>query len=200
VASLTSIYPAHSAVLCMDMQAGIVSAYAKDQKGLLERSASVLAHSRQHGLRVIYVQVRFRKKLPEVSSRNALFGAIKNSEQWQKLFEGDAGAIHPGLTPQADDIVIVKHRISAFAGTDLDMILRANEIDTLVLFGIATSGVVLSTLTDASDLDYRLIVIKDCCADLDAGLSGALVEKFFPSRGEVITADEFLARLAPSSS
>jgi nicotinamidase-related amidase len=116
------------------------------------------------------------------------------------MFEGDAGAIHPALTPKADDIVIVKHRISAFAGTDLDMILRANEINTLVLFGIATSGGVLSTLTDAADLDYRLFVIKDCCADLDAGLHGALVDKFFPSRGDVMAADEFLARLAPLSS
>jgi len=53
------------------------------------------------------------------------------------------------------------------------MILRAKEIDTLVLFGIATSGVVLSTLLDASDADYRLIVVKDCCLDNDADVHAA---------------------------
>jgi len=194
-----AIYPAHTAILCMDMQTGIVSIYTKDQKGFPERAASVLAHSRQHGVKVIYVRVGFRKKLPEVSSRNALFGAIKNSEQHQKLFEGEIGEIHPAIAPKTDDIVIVKHRISAFTGTDLDMILRANEIDTLILFGIATSGVVLSTLSDAADLDYRLLVIKDCCADTDAALHSALIDKFFPLRGEALSADEYIARIAPAT-
>jgi nicotinamidase-related amidase len=72
------------------------------------------------------------------------------------------------------------------------MILRANAIDTLVLFGIATSGVVLSTLLDAVDADYRAIVITDCCADRDAELHKVLVEKFFPHRGTAMTATEFL--------
>jgi len=71
------------------------------------------------------------------------------------------------------------------------MILRANEIDTLVLFGIATSGVVLSTLVDAVDADYKVVVIKDCCADRDEELHSCLTERYFTTRGAVITADEF---------
>jgi len=93
---------------------------------------------------------------------------------------------------QETEIVITKHRISAFAGTDLAMILRANDIDTLVLFGIATSVVVLSTLLDASDDDFRLAVIKDCCADLDSTLHDCLINKFFPSRAAVLTVREFV--------
>lgn len=193
------IHPPHTAVLSMDMQTGIVSIYAKDEVGFPERAARVLAQSRQRGIRVIHIQVGFRKNLPEVSPRNSIFAAIKSSEQHQKLFAGEAGEIHPALTPHADDIVIVKHRVSAFIGTDLDMILRANEIRTLILFGIATSGVVLSTLCTAVDLDYRVIVIKDCCVDQDAELHGALINKYFPKRGEVLTADEFIARLTPSA-
>ena len=193
------IDPQHTAVLSMDMQAGITSIYAKNEVGFPERAARVLAHSRQHEVRVIHIQVGFRKGLPEVSARNSLFAAVKNSEQHQKLFMGEAGSIHRLLTPHADDIVIVKHRISAFTGTDLDMILRANEIHTLVLFGIATSGVVLSTLCAAVDRDYRVVVIKDCCVDQDAELHSALINKFFIKRGDVITADEFIERLgAPS--
>ena len=82
----------------------------------------------------------FRPGLPEISPRNALFAAIRNSERHQQLFQGDAGKIHPTVAPVGEDIVITKHRISAFTGTDLEMILRAKDIDTLVMFGIATSG------------------------------------------------------------
>ena len=76
--------------------------------------------------------------------------------------------------------------------------MRANDIDTLILFGIATSGVVLSTLLEACDADYRLFVIKDCCADLDEELHACLVEKFFPRRAAVLSADEFLDSLSPT--
>ena len=72
------------------------------------------------------------------------------------------------------------------------MILRANDIDTLVLFGIATSGVVLSTLIEASDADYRLAVIGDCCADLDSALHDCLIQRFFPKRGSVFTSEGFI--------
>jgi nicotinamidase-related amidase len=92
------------------------------------------------------------------------------------------GAIHAAVAPEGDDIVITKHRVGAFPGTDLEMILRANDIDTLILFGIATSGVVLSTLRHAADTDYRLIVIKDCCADSDAEVHACLVDKVFPAK------------------
>ena len=86
---------------------------------------------------------------------------------------------------------MTKHRVSAFAGTDLKMLLRAKEIQTLVLFGIATSGVVLSTLLDACDADYRLVVIADCCADLDPELHEVLLKRLFVQRASVVTAREF---------
>ena len=140
---------ARTALLAMDCQTGIVSIYAKPPEDFLERAATVLRAARNTGMTVVHVQVGFRPGLPEVSGRNKLFSAIKSSPQHQKLFEGATGAINPTLGPQADDIVVTKHRVSAFAGTDLEMILRAKDIDTLVLFGIATSGVVLSTLLHA---------------------------------------------------
>ena len=90
-----------------------------------------------------------------------------------------------------DDIFVVKHRVSAFRGTDLE-VLRAKEIDTLVMFGIATSGVVLSTSLEASDADYRFAVMKDCCVDGDAELHANLIDKVFAQRAAVLTASEFL--------
>ncbi len=194
-----SFDPARAALLCMDYQSAIVSIYAANQKEeLLSRAASVLREARRAGMRVIYVQVGFRPNLPEVSSRNLLLRAIKESPQHQQIFQGTAGAIHPTIAPEDDDIVVTKHRISSFVGTDLEMVLRANEIDTLILFGIATSGVVLATLLQAADADYRLYVIRDCCADLDPELHACLLDKLFVKLSRVISASEFTAALRSS--
>jgi nicotinamidase-related amidase len=186
---------AHTALVAMDCQAGIVSIYAKPQEEFVERASSVLRAARDVGMPVILVQVGFRPGLPEISGRNKFFGAIKSSSQHQKLFEGAAGAIHPALGPEPGDILVTKHRVSAFAGTDLSMLLRALEIDAIILFGISTSGVVLSTLLDASDADYQIVVIADCCADLDAELHGTLLSRLFPRRADVMTASDFVKAL-----
>ena len=66
----------------------------------------------------------------------------------------------------SEDLIVTKSksRVSAFAGTDLEVPLRAKDVRTLVLVGIATSGVVLSTLLEACDADYDPVIIADCCA------------------------------------
>jgi nicotinamidase-related amidase len=189
---LTNFDTARTAVLSMDLQTTIVSIYLKDQPDVLTRAAGVLKKARDLGLSVFHVQVGFRRGLPEISPRNSLFSSIKNSVQHRQVFEGPGAAIHPAVAPQGEDIVITKHRISAFAGTDLDMILRAQEIETLILFGIATSGVVLATLLHAVDADYRLIVVKDCCADADPEVHRSLIEKVFPRLARVVTAGELI--------
>jgi nicotinamidase-related amidase len=188
------IDPARTAVLSMDCQAGIVAIYTREAKDVfLARAARVLNHARDKGMTVIHVQVGFRPGCPEISSRNALFAAVKSSEKHQSLFKEPLGSFPAAIAPLDKEIVITKHRISAFAGTDLAMILRANNIDTLVLYGIATSGVALSTLVDAADADYRLAVIGDCCADLDTALHDCLIGRFFPARGSVVSSEDFIA-------
>jgi nicotinamidase-related amidase len=186
-----SFDPAHSAILCMDYQTGIVSNYIKDEN-LLPRAASVLKQARSLGVAVIYVQVGFRPNFPEVSPRNAAFSGIRTSAQRQQLFAGSNREIHASVAPEENDIIVTKHRYGAFPGTDLDMILRAKDIDTLILFGISTSGVVLSTLRHAADADYRLIVIKDCCADADAEVHTCLMDKVFPRQATIVSTTEFL--------
>src|SRR5215469_16133532 len=103
----------HTAVLAMDCQVGIVSAYAKPQEEFIARAASVLAAARQAAMTVIHIQVGFRPGLPEVGGRNKLFAAIKASPEHQEFFRGPSGAIHPALGPEPGDIVITKHRVSA---------------------------------------------------------------------------------------
>jgi nicotinamidase-related amidase len=179
-----------AALLGMDLQTGIVSAYIKDD-GFTPRAAGVIEQARRAGLLIIHVKVGFRPGVPEASPRNKLFAALKASPAHQQFFQGESGAIHPALAPAATDLVVTKSRVSAFAGTDLELLLRANNIETLIMFGIATSGVVLSTLLTAFDADYEIFVIKDCCADRDPELHQVLLEKFFPQRANVVNASEF---------
>jgi nicotinamidase-related amidase len=183
--------PPHTALLAMDCQTGIVSVYATSNDDFIRRASGALTAARTAGMLIVQVQVGFRPGLPEVNSHNKLFAAVKSSKPHEEFFQGSSGAIHPALGPEPTDIIVTKHRVSAFVGTDLEMLLRANEIETIILFGIATSGVVLSTLLQASDADYRLVVIADCCADLDMELHRTLLERFFPTRAEVITTEEF---------
>jgi nicotinamidase-related amidase len=187
-----SIDTAHSAILSMDLQAGIVSVYVKDET-FIPRAADTLRAARAAGLPVVHVRVGFRPFVPEASPRNMFLSAIKASLPHQKFFQDASGAIHPDLGVGEGDLVVTKSRVSAFSGTDLEVLLRAKDISTLVLFGIATSGVVLATVLDAADRDYRLIVVKDCCADLDAELHDTLVSKIFPRQATVVSADH-LAR------
>ncbi len=146
-----------AALLSMDFHASIVSAYVGEPDDFLSRVAGVQAAARERGLPVIHVGVGFRPGMPEISDRNVLFAAIKSSPQWLKMFSEGAGGLHPGIGPVGDEVVVTKHRVSAFAGTDLEMILRAGEIDTLILMGIASSGVVLSTLLHANALTRCLV-------------------------------------------
>ena len=192
MADQISIAPARSAVLIMDYQAAVVSGFATGQEALLKRAADVLGKARSAGLKVVYIVVNFRPGYPEVSPRNANFNAVRQSGR----FIAEAGTeVHPAVAPQPGDIVVIKHRVGAFPGTDLDMILRANDIETIVMFGIATSGVVLSTLRHAADADYGLVVLQDCCSDRDAEVHRVLVEKVFPRQARVINAAEFIEAL-----
>ena len=73
--------------------------------------------------------------------------------------------------------------------------MRAQDISQLVLCGIATSGVVLSTLREAADKDYQLTVLADCCVDGDEEVHRVLLSKIFPRLAEVIQASDWIAKL-----
>jgi nicotinamidase-related amidase len=110
--------------------------------------------------------------------------------------EDSAGTqVVPELEPLASEIVVVKRRVSAFTGSDLEVVLRSADIDHLVLGGIATSGVVLSTLREAADRDYRLTVLTDACLDQDAEVHRVLTGKVFPRQADVVTVDEWASGL-----
>ena len=181
-----------TALLIMDVQQGIVDRYVTDGT-YLARLADAASAARTAGVRVIYVTVGFRPGYPEVSERNKSFSAVAGTGRFTG---GDAGtAIHPAIAPAPGDLVVTKLRVSAFTGSDLEVLLRAGGVESLVLSGIATSGVVLSTLRQAADLDYRLTVLADGCLDADAEVHQVLTQKVFPRQADVTTVADWIAGL-----
>jgi nicotinamidase-related amidase len=177
----------------MDFQRMVVDTYAVDKEALLGRVKRLAVAARKSGSMVIHVVVGFQLGHPEVSERNSIFSSLKAAG---RLATGDPNAgIYPDLTPQPGDAVVTKQRVSAFTGTNLDMILRSNNIDTLLLTGIATHGVVLSTLRHASDMDYRAVVVADGCSDKDPEVQRVLMEKIFPLQATVATVEEVIGAL-----
>ena len=182
-----------TALLVMDIQQGIVDRFGSDEE-YLPRLVTAVQAARGAGIRVIYVIVGFRAGYPEVSERNKSFAAIAGTG---RLADGDPGvAIHPAVAPAPGDIVVTKRRVSAFTGSDLEVVLRAAGIDHLVLTGIATSGVVLSTLRQAADLDYRLTVLADGCLDADPEVHRVLTDKVYPRQADVLHIAEWTESLA----
>ncbi len=188
-----SIDTGRTAVLIMDYQTDILGFLGAGQDDLLKRASQVLQASRDAKVVVIYVTVGFRPSYPEISPRNTMFTGVKQSGRF--VMNQPGSEIHPVVAPQDGEVIVVKHRVGAFAGTDLDMILRSSGIETLVLFGIATSGVVLSTLRYAADSDYCCIVIKDCCGDLDPQVHNCLTKKVFPRQATIFTVEDFLSAI-----
>lgn len=180
----------NTALLVMDMQVGIV-AMLPDAIAIIENVKKAIATARHHHIPVIYVVVGFRNGAPEVSERSSKnFAAGK--AHFSTVNMDEFMTVHPDLAPENGELTVVKRRVSAFTGSDLEVILRSFGIQHMVLTGIATSGVVLSTLREAADKDYRLTVLSDCCADRDEEVHRILTTKVFHGQADVLTVDEWL--------
>jgi nicotinamidase-related amidase len=177
--------------MIMDVQPEIVELVG--DAGLTDRLTAAAAAARTVGVRVIYVKVGFRPGYPEIGERSAMFSRIA---QLGGFVEGVSSDIHPAVAPQPGDVVVTKRRMSAFSGSDLGVLLRAGGIEELVLTGIATSGVVLSTVRQAADLDLSLVVLSDGCVDRDEEVHRVLCEKVFPRQARVITVADWIAGLS----
>lgn len=179
-----------TALLIMDVQNGIVGRV--QDPDYVTRVAAAADAARAAGIPVRYVVVAFRPGHPEASARNKTFSAIPP----EAMLLGDASTeVHAAVAPREGEPVIVKKRVSAFTGSDLEVVLRGSGATHLVLAGVSTSGVVLSTLRQAADLDYRLTVLEDGCADMDPEVHRVLTEKVFPRQAEVVTVDQWIKSL-----
>ena len=181
-----------SALIILDMQDAILG-NLKNAEVLAENIAYAIKAARQKDLPILQIRAGFRKGAPEISENNKFLFASKpwfvNSDPEQFL------KIHAAIAPQENDIVIDRRRISAFAGTDLEIILKANDIRHIVLTGIATSGSVLSTIRSAADMDYKITVLSNGCADTDEEIHSFLMTKIFSGQADVQTIEEWADQL-----
>jgi nicotinamidase-related amidase len=190
-----AIDPRRSALLVMDYQAGIVGRIT-DADELLARMRAAIDLARERGMTIGYVRVALTdEERDAVPDRNKTFSALASLGSAMHA-DAPATALHDTVAPEPGDIVVRKQRVGPFSTTDLAEQLAARGIDTLVLGGISTSGVVLSTVRHAADADYRLYVLSDATADTDPEVHQVLMTKVFPRQAWVITTDE-LAELLP---
>jgi nicotinamidase-related amidase len=178
----------NTALLVMDMQAGTL-AHLSDTTALVSNIAKAIANARSKQIPVFYVTVGFRQGAPEISRNNKGFSAAK--ERFLNVDMNEFTKIHADLAPLPNELTVMKRRISAFAGSDLEVILRAFNIQHMVLTGVATSGVVLSTTREAADKDYQLTILADCCADGDEEVHRVLTTKILARQADVITVEEW---------
>jgi len=181
------------ALLVMDVQNAIVDRFASSRPEYLKSLSKAIEAARSAGRLVVYVRVAFREGYPEVSSLNKTFSALAAGSDFSET--SASTQIHDAIAPLEGDVVVVKRRVGAFSGSDLDVLLRARGITSLVLTGIATSGCVLSTLRHAADLDFQVTVLDDLCLDADEEVHQVLMTKVFPRQAAVCSSEIWISML-----
>jgi nicotinamidase-related amidase len=178
-----------TALLILDFQVGIGDQpYAKSAA---QRAVAALKAGRAAGLPVVFSKVKFREGYRDIANSNKAFALIKT----RNLIPPNASKLISILQPGHDEIVVDKDRFSAFSGNDLSEVLRSGGIKHLVMAGVVTSGVILSTFTLAADEDYSMTILSDACADPKASLHEELMTDLFPRSATVLTVDQWIASL-----
>lgn len=181
----------HTAVFIADFYAEMMTTLPHaTERSVVEKAAAVQAATRKTGMMVCYCATVFHPGYPEISQRNKTFSQRKSSGQ--AAVPDPKDIIHPSVKPQDGEVVVGKRRVNALYGTGLDVALRANDIHSLMIFGYATGGVVLSTVRYGADLDYNLIVVEDCCSDSDVDVHELLTQHIFPRHAEVVGSDDVI--------
>ncbi|MFI6294351.1 cysteine hydrolase family protein [Nonomuraea sp. NPDC050790] len=183
-----------TALIVGDLQAGIVDNYPF-AAGVLPVMEKVIPAARAAGVPVVFVRFGLRASGLDIGVGNGVVGGLHGVGT---LFheESPETQVHARIEPLPGEAVVLKRRASAFSGTDLDRLLRAQGVGSIVLTGVATGAMVAATFFDAADRDYRLTVLSDGCADGEPDVHDFLVSRLFPARGaEVVTGEEWIARL-----
>jgi nicotinamidase-related amidase len=181
--------PKKTALLTLDFQKGIFG-FVPGADVIVPNASKAAEFARKKQFLIIHVGLGFSEGHPEIPDAESLFNRIKQNNLFVK---GTPSAEFHGSIARPEELVVYKQRVGAFSENHLHLILRSRGIETLVFFGITTSGITLSTLRRAFDLDFRCVVIKDACFDTDPEIHRVLTEKIFPAQATVLTVDAFIA-------
>ncbi|WP_370267336.1 cysteine hydrolase family protein [Nioella sp.] len=161
--------PATTAVIVVDMQNDFIASGAPLEtpmgRDLLPTLSRLLDHARHAGMKVIYTTHAHRSNGCDMGLFAEIYPPIAERAG---LIDDTAGIeIYPDLAPRGDEIVIKKHRYSAFFGTDLDIILRSSGIKTVIVTGVTTENCCHATARDAMFNGYHVAFISDATGTYD---------------------------------
>jgi nicotinamidase-related amidase len=198
----------HTAVVVVDMQNDFCKPEgAFGQLGIdltmyapmIPRLERLLANARAAGVLIIYIKMTVLPGRRSESPAQLRFNmrlhlpSHPTSEPLLYTVEGTPGQeIIPELAPEAGDLIVQKYRSSGFWGTNLDMLLRSNAIETVIMTGCTTEGCVESTARDALFNDYYVVLPEDCVASDDPRQHEASLF-LMRHRFDVVTSDDILA-------
>jgi nicotinamidase-related amidase len=201
--------PAHAALLLFDFLEGHVNRDAAARARyapVVANAGKLLVLARRAGLRVCHAAADHRadratsaRTLRDTDNR---LKPLAPGEDTGPLLTGGTpqARVIPELAPQACDFIVPKHRWSAFHGTYLDLALRAQRIDTIVLCGGSTDVGIAATAFAARDLDYNLVIVSDACTSPEADNHDQLMRRVFPRMARVRTAAEVVAMIGAGTS
>lgn len=186
-----------AALLCIDLINDIVDDRGKlagkgyasfnRDRGVLGKIATFQRRCRDLGVPVIHVRIGFSPTYVEQPKRSPLFG---RAAEFGALKLGAFGTeFCDTVAPVENEVTVIKHRVSAFYGTDLDVILRAIGTDHLIVCGVATDLAVEAAARDAHDRDFNVTVLADCCIAA-GGDDHENALRTLRKLGSVINADE----------
>jgi nicotinamidase-related amidase len=181
--------PKKTALLTLDFQKGILG-FVPGSEAIISNASKAVEFSRKKQFLLIHVGLGFSPGHPEIPDTDSPLNRVKQNNLFVK---GTPSAEFHSSIAHPDELVVYKQRIGAFSENQLHLILRSRGIDNLVFFGISTSGITLSTVRRAFDLDYRCVILKDACFDKDEEIHRVLTEKIFPTQATVVTVDAFIA-------
>ena len=207
------IDPSKTAMIVVDMENDFVASGAPMQvearagRAMLPHLQRALACCRAHGIPVIYTTHAHRAGGCDLG----LLAHVPPIAQGDALVDGTLGvAIFPEVAPRADEIVITKHRFSAFYGTDLEIILRGLGVTTVVITGVTTENCCHATARDAFFRDFRVVFLADATANNDypdLGYGSMTADEIHRATlvilardtADVITTETFIARVGTAS-
>ena len=166
--------------------------YVADHR-VIQHANQAIAIARELKIPIIFVKVGFEKGYPECPPNSPVFSAAKLHGVFQLgTWSTD---YHPDLDFRTDDISITKNRVSVFYSTNLEVILHAQDIDTLILTGVSSAMAIDHTARDAHDRDYNVIVLADACGAPDQARQDAAM-LLLQHIGQVIKVSELKGELA----
>lgn len=137
------------------------AAFIKEHN-VIENVNRIITFSRQNKIPAVFIKVGFNRNYLECPENSPIFSNAK--KQKALLLNTWGTEFYETLDRQPDDLIIIKHRVSAFYATPLEAFLHANHIQNLLIAGVSTDMAVQTTAREAHDHDYKVFVVADACA------------------------------------